>query len=89
MESYTTRLEKSGRILIPAAVRRQLDLGPGSSVLVKVEESSGALQITSRSRALAKVRSEIRKYVPAHLDLVEELFQDCRAEVDQEEERAR
>lgn len=89
MASYTTRLEKSGRILIPAALRRQLDLCPGSQVLVKVEESSGALQITSRSRALAKVRKEVRRYVPAHLDLVEELIKDRRAETDHEEERAR
>jgi len=58
METYTTRMEKSGRILIPAAVRRHLGLSEGSQVLVKVEDS-GALQVISRSQALAKVRREI------------------------------
>ena len=87
MEIYTLRLEKSGRILIPAAVRRQLGLCAGSQVLVKVEES-GALQVTSRSQALAKVRAEIRKYIPTGRDLAEELIRDRRAEVEREDEEA-
>ena len=87
METYTARLEKSGRILIPAAVRRQLGLSEGSQVLVKVEES-GALQVTSRSQALSKVREEIRRYIPAGQDLAEELIRDRRAEVEREEEEA-
>ena len=87
METYTTRLEKSGRILIPAAVRRHLGLSEGSQVLVKVEES-GALRVTTRSQVLAKVRQEIRKYIPAGRDLAEELIRDRRAEVEREEEEA-
>ena len=88
METYTTRLEKSGRILTPAAVRRQLGLSEGSQVLVKVEEA-GALQVTSRSQALAKVREEIRKYIPAGQDLAGELIRDRRAEAEREDEEAR
>jgi AbrB family looped-hinge helix DNA binding protein len=87
METYTTRLEKSGRILIPVVVRRHLGLSEGSQVLVKVEES-GALQVTSRSQALAKVREEIRKYIPAGQDLAGELIRDRRAEVEREDEEA-
>ena len=86
MDTYTTRLEKSGRILIPAVVRRRLGLSQGASVLVKVEES-GALHIASRSQSLAKVREEIRKYIPAHSDLVKELIQDRRQEVERETEQ--
>jgi AbrB family looped-hinge helix DNA binding protein len=87
METYTTRLEKSGRILIPAAVRRHLGLSEGSQVLVRVEDS-GTLQVTSRSQALAKVREEISKYIPAGQDLAEELIRDRRAEAEREEEEA-
>jgi AbrB family looped-hinge helix DNA binding protein len=87
METYTTRIEKSGRILIPAAVRRQLGLSEGSQVLVKVEEP-GALQVTSRSQALARVREEIRKYIPAGEDLAGELIRDRRAEVEHEDQEA-
>jgi AbrB family looped-hinge helix DNA binding protein len=87
METYTTRLEKSGRILIPVAVRRHLGLSEGSQVLVKVEDS-GAFQVTSRSQALAKVREQIRKYIPAGQDLAGELIRDRRAEVEREAEEA-
>jgi AbrB family looped-hinge helix DNA binding protein len=87
VESYTTHLEKSGRILIPAAVRRQLGLSEGSPVLVKVEES-GALKVTSRSQALAKFRKRIRKHIPAGQDLAEQLIRDRRAEVKRDDEKA-
>ena len=87
MGRYTTRLEKSGRISIPASVRRQLGLSAGSQVLVKVEES-GTLQVTSRAQALAKVREEIRKYIPAGQDLAEKLIRDRRAEVEREDQEA-
>jgi AbrB family looped-hinge helix DNA binding protein len=87
VETYTTRLEKSGRILIPAVLRRRLGLSEGSVVIMKVDES-GALQITSRSQALAKVRQELRKYISAGEDLAEELIRDRREEVEREEEEA-
>ncbi|MGP8245746.1 MAG: AbrB/MazE/SpoVT family DNA-binding domain-containing protein [Bryobacteraceae bacterium] len=87
MESYKARLEKSGRILIPAAIRRRLGLSEGSQVIVKLDES-GALQVTSRSQALADVRQEIRKYIPAGRDLVEELIADRRAEAEREDQKA-
>ena len=87
METYSARLERSGRILIPAAVRRRLGISEGSQVLVKVEES-GALQVTSRSQALVKARQEIRKYIPAVQDLAEELIRDRRAEVEHDDEKA-
>jgi AbrB family looped-hinge helix DNA binding protein len=79
MQSYTTRLDRDGRILLSAAVRRQLGISAGSTVIVTVEES-GALRITSRHRALAQAREEIRKYIPAGRDLAAELIRDRRAE---------
>ena len=86
METYTARMEKSGRILIPAAVRRQLGLSEGSAVIVKVDDS-GALQVTSRSLVLAKVRDQIRKYIPAGQNLADELIRDRRAEVAREDKK--
>jgi AbrB family looped-hinge helix DNA binding protein len=85
--AYKTHLEKSGRILIPVAVRRRLGLSEGSQVIVKVEES-GALQIASRSQAVARVRERIRKFIPAGQDLVEKLIRDRRAEAEREDQEA-
>jgi AbrB family looped-hinge helix DNA binding protein len=79
VETYSARLEKSGRILIPAAVRRTLGLAEGSMVVVKVEPS-GAIGIVSRSQALAQARKELRKHIPPGRDLVEELIHDRQRE---------
>jgi AbrB family looped-hinge helix DNA binding protein len=87
METYTARLERSGRILIPAAVRRKLGLSEGSQVIVKVEDS-GTLAVTSRSQSLAHVRAEIRKYIPAGVDLVGDLIRERQAEVAREDAEA-
>jgi AbrB family looped-hinge helix DNA binding protein len=87
METYTTRLEKSGRILIPAPIRRHLGLSEGSQVIVTVEDS-GTLQVTSRSQALAKVRDEVRSFIPAGRNLADELIRDRRAEAAREDEKA-
>lgn len=87
METYTTRLEKSGRILIPAPIRRHLGLSEGSQVIVTVDDS-GALRVTSRSQALAKVRKEIRSYIPAARDLADDLIRDRRAEAAREDKKA-
>jgi AbrB family looped-hinge helix DNA binding protein len=83
VESYSARLEKSGRILIPATVRRTLGLAEGSIVVMKVE-STGTIGIVSRSQALARARQELRKHVPPGRDLVEELIQDRRKEAEAE-----
>jgi AbrB family looped-hinge helix DNA binding protein len=49
-----SRLEPSGRVLIPAALRRKLGLEPGQELII-VEEDGG-LQIYTRAAALKKVQ---------------------------------
>jgi AbrB family looped-hinge helix DNA binding protein len=88
METYSARLERSGRILIPASVRHRLGLAEGSAVVVRVEESSGAIEIVSRSQALAKARKDLRKLIPPGRDLVEELIRDRRREVETDDAAA-
>jgi AbrB family looped-hinge helix DNA binding protein len=63
MQTFTAQLEQSGRILIPAPVRRKLGLRDGSRIIVKVNEKGG-LDVESRSQALARIQSRLRKYIP-------------------------
>lgn len=56
-------------------------------MVIKVDES-GALQIKSRSQALARVREEVRKYIPSGEDLADELIRDRQAEVERENREA-
>jgi AbrB family looped-hinge helix DNA binding protein len=83
VQSYTTRLEKSGRILIPAEVRRKLKLTEGSEVIVHVEDS-GALAVESRDRIIDRIQERLQKYRPEGRLASEELLQERREEAAQE-----
>jgi AbrB family looped-hinge helix DNA binding protein len=83
MQTFTAQLEKSGRILIPAPVRRKLALREGSRIVVKVNEKGG-LDVESRSQALARVQSKLRKYIPEGTLVSDELIADRRAETARE-----
>jgi AbrB family looped-hinge helix DNA binding protein len=78
METISVRVEKSGRILIPAAVRRQFDLKEGTEVILRVDETG--IQMSTREQALTRVREELRRYIPEGRVLSEELIQERRAE---------
>jgi AbrB family looped-hinge helix DNA binding protein len=88
MQAFTAQLEKSGRILIPAPVRRKLGLREGSLVIVKVNEKGG-LDVESRSQALARVQSKLRKYIPEGVPVSDQLIADRRAEAARENRKPR
>jgi AbrB family looped-hinge helix DNA binding protein len=76
-------VEKSGRILIPVAVRRKLGIQEGQSeVIVRVDDEG--IRVTTRQRALSRVRARLRQYVPKGSDVAGELIADRRREADRE-----
>jgi AbrB family looped-hinge helix DNA binding protein len=70
-------LEKSGRIVIPAELRRQLGLIPGEDVLVSADENS----VIIRGNRVAAVRRLQEKYadLATGRSLADELVADRRA----------
>ena len=75
-------MEKSGRILIPAAVRRQLGLKEGTEMILRVDETG--IQMGTREQALARIHERLRRYIPEGRILSEELIQERRAEAERE-----
>ena len=83
MATISVKVEKSGRILIPAAVRRQLKLTAGTEVLLRVDDTG--IQMSTREQSLARIRAELRRYIPADGRLLsEELIEERRAEAERE-----
>ena len=82
MGTIPVRLEKSGRIVNPAAIRRQFNLQAGSEVLPRVEDTG--IVLDTRRQALARVRERLRRYAPAGRFLSDELIQERRAESENE-----
>ena len=82
METISVKIEKSGRILIPAVVRRRLHLKEGTEMILRVDDTG--IQMGTREQALARVREELRGYIPEGACLSEELIQERRAEAERE-----
>lgn len=82
MEAQRVKIVDGGKLVIPAAMRRELGLSTGDTVLVDVED--GELRVRSVSRAIQRARSILRKYVPEGVGLADELIADRRREAEYE-----
>jgi AbrB family looped-hinge helix DNA binding protein len=82
MLQVRTKLTANGRVVIPAAVRKALDLRPGDELIMRVED--GELRLSTRRQTLARVRRMIRRYIPSDEDLTQSLIDDRRKEAERE-----
>lgn len=82
MEPVRTRLNENGRLVIPAAIRKALDLLPGDEVVLAVEDD--ALRIVNPKRAVREAQDLIRRYIPEGEKLSEQLIAQRRVEADRE-----
>jgi AbrB family looped-hinge helix DNA binding protein len=76
------KLNANGRVVIPAAVRKALDLRPGDELIMRIED--GELRLSTRRQALARARRMIRRYIPSEEDLTQSLIDDRREEAERE-----
>ena len=57
----SVQVEKSGRVLIPARIRRQLGLKEGeSSLLLDIDETP--IRVTTRAQALVRLQEAAARY---------------------------
>ena len=77
---------KSGRIVIPAAMRAAMGVKEGDRVMLLVED--GVLTVESHARVIAKIQAKIRALVPPGVSLVDELIADRRREAASEWDEA-
>ena len=85
MPVFSVKLEKSGRILLPAEIRRKLSLQPGEDVLISANDDT-VMVIGNRAAAIRRVQQRFRAFAPGRI-LSEELIVERRAEAEQEEKR--
>jgi len=75
-KSIALRIGPQGRLVIPAALRRELALAPGDTLMARVE--SRRLVLESREQILRRLREELRGAVPEGVSMVDELIAERR-----------
>lgn len=75
-----TKISTGGRVVIPAAIRRQLGVADGDTVLWVVHDK--VVRLTTRQRQLELARAFLQKHVPEGRApaLVDALIQERRNE---------
>jgi AbrB family looped-hinge helix DNA binding protein len=77
------RIDRAGRILIPAKLRSELNMVPGDSVILEI--SGDELHVRPYRLAIREAQAIIRKYVPDRdRSLVDELIAERRQEAERE-----
>lgn len=80
MQPQRVKLIDGGKLVIPAAMRRELGIGAGDTVVVHVDD--GELRVRTINKALERARIIIRRHVPADHSLADELIADRRSEAE-------
>ena len=82
MEAQRVKIVDGGKLVIPAAMRRELGITTGDTVLVDVDD--GELRVRSVPKALERARAILRRYVPEGVGLAGELIAERRREAERE-----
>ncbi|AMW30677.1 AbrB/MazE/SpoVT family DNA-binding domain-containing protein [Arthrospira platensis] len=77
-EQYTVNLEETGELMIPEAVRKQLNLQGGDRLTLTLEKD-GSLRLVSWREQVQKLRG-IFKDISNGVSLADELIRERRSE---------
>lgn len=81
-EAFPIQIGDRGRLVLPAKVRKRLNLRPGDELLLMVEPD-GSLRLTNAQQAVRETRGLYRARA-RHRSLVDELIADRRKEARRE-----
>jgi AbrB family looped-hinge helix DNA binding protein len=77
------RINRQGRIVIPAECRAAAGLKPGDELLIE-PVGEGELRLRTRQQAIKEAQAIVARYVPKGRDLVQELIDERRDEAARE-----
>jgi AbrB family looped-hinge helix DNA binding protein len=88
-KSVSSKINQNGRIVIPAALRQQMGIKAGESVLMEVED--GVLRMESHRARIRRIQEEFRKHLPikpGEMLMSDQLIAERREEARREMEEA-
>lgn len=85
--NIVAKIDKVGRILVPAQLRANLGLQPGMDVVFSLDEVTGKVELSSRQMALRSAQVALAKYKKPGESWSEELIEERRREAARELEQ--
>jgi AbrB family looped-hinge helix DNA binding protein len=82
--SSTTKINENGRILIPSAIREQMALKAGDSVVLTFE--NGVLRVESYLAIVRKIQEDFKPFRKPGVSMVDEFIAEKREEARREME---
>lgn len=79
---FKTTMGHGGRVVIPSAMRRRLNLKAGEAINVSLE--SDGIVITTPAMALRRLQKRFSEVVPSGVSLADELIAERRKEAENE-----
>lgn len=70
--TYKVSINKDGRILIPSAIRKEIDIKPGDALILYID-SQKEIHISSSRNELQAIQNFVKKHNPDNISLVESL----------------
>jgi AbrB family looped-hinge helix DNA binding protein len=88
-EGFKTKLNANGRIVIPAALRRELGFTAGEELLLRAED--GELRVYTLANAVRRAQEMVQRYAPGggSAELLRERRAEARREMGQRARAAR
>jgi AbrB family looped-hinge helix DNA binding protein len=81
-QSYHTKLGEDGRVVIPARVRKELNLKPGDTLVIESDDQG--LHLRSMDQVIREVQASFAPYRKPGVSVVDELIAERREEAAQE-----
>ena len=78
-------MNANGRIVIPAAIRKELGVAPGDTLLMQVED--GVLRVESYRARIRRIQESLNQLIPPDRVLSDELVAERREEARREDEK--
>jgi AbrB family looped-hinge helix DNA binding protein len=73
---FRTRVETTGRIVIPGNMRERLGMKIGETVYLRETENS--IEVTTSRAALRRIQNSLKGRIPEEMSVVDELIVDRR-----------
>ena len=82
MSELTVTVAENGRVVLPLALRRRLNVLRGGTVVIREED--GRLLLESVDDAIGRAQALVRRFAPDAMGVVDEFLNERRDEAERE-----